>query len=187
MIDTKHENSVKTFSPEFLLAPILHALTTGKHDEMLLDYRPRLRMALGQIVRETNFWELLRWGLEFLYLNKKHPATVEAIAEWFKVNGSLGGNGGSRDYVETSLQQEIELWADPLYAEYKECADLEVMIQALLELARQEYHAHHHTVAANMASGASPAESHSSDPDVKNLVGMSLPDQARIYINRKMA
>ena len=110
-----------------------------------------------------------------------------AIAEWFRVNGSLGGVGGQRDNIETNLQEEIALWTDPEYAQYKECDDLEVTIQALLETGRQRYHAYHHMVATNMATGKSPADYGSSDQDVKDLVRMPLWDQGRIYLQRKLA
>ena len=55
MIDTAHQNTVATLAPEFLLAPILHALTTGKHNDMLRDYRPRIEDALVELDSKTNW------------------------------------------------------------------------------------------------------------------------------------
>jgi hypothetical protein len=79
------------------------------------------------------------------------------------------------------------MWTTAEMQPYKKSTDLEVIIQALLDAARQEYHVDHHRRATNMASGASPAEVESTDPDIKDLVGMALPDQARIYLARKIA
>src|ERR1017187_8622689 len=77
MIDTKHENSVASMTPEFYLIGILQSLIDNKHEDMLRDYRLRIFTALKQLDHETLWWEMVRGGLEFLALNGRCPQSVE--------------------------------------------------------------------------------------------------------------
>src|ERR1017187_5961666 len=153
MIDTKHENSVASMTPEFYLIGILQSLIDNKHEDMLRDYRLRIFTALKQLDHETLWWEMVRWGLEFLALNGRCPQSVEAIAQWFQTNESLGGNPGMRDNTRLTLEAQVTDWNDYADPEHKVVADLEVLLQRFLEAGRQRYHAAHHKVAAGLASG----------------------------------
>ena len=101
MIDTKYKNAATIPAPEFLLLPILFALTEGTHNDLLRDYRRRINTALAHMNSEDGWWHLTRWGLAFLDENKRHPESVEAVVEWFTVNTGLGGRAGSRDCRRT--------------------------------------------------------------------------------------
>lgn len=186
MADTTHVNATASFSPQLTLMPLLVALTDDKHADVVRDYRERIMDALIWIDSDTEFWHLTRWGMEFLRVTKRAPKSMAGILEWFEVNPSVGGNPGMRDKAREALGADLESWASADFEQYKKCEDPEVIAHILLEAGRQRYHAHIHKVASNMATGVCPAASDSTDPHVVALVGMSLPDQARLYQERRI-
>lgn len=167
--------------------PLLTALTNDAHQAVFTDYRDRIMLSLSKLDADVDFRQLLFWGMKYLATTKKLPKTLAAILQWFEATPTLCGTSGSRDHSRGMIVSDLEMWATPEFEQYKACPDPEVMISVLLEAGRQKYHEILHKVAANMASGAMPADLHSPDLDIAVLSALSLPDQARLYVAKKCA